>query len=132
MHSMSAKYEAGMKIFISWSGERARAVAGKLHEQLPIILQAVEPWMSDEDLASGSHWSSEIAEQLDVSNYGIICVSPERIEAPWLNFEAGAIAKRFRPRSCELSEESKKLRERSEALDQLVQVQANSRQTASA
>jgi hypothetical protein len=88
--------EAGMKIFISWSGERARAVAGKLHEQLPIILQAVDPWMSDEDLASGSHWSSEIAEQLDGSNYGIICVSPERLEAPWLNFEAGAIAKRFK------------------------------------
>lgn len=33
-----------MKIFLSWSGKRSCAVAEALNEQLPRIIQAVEPF----------------------------------------------------------------------------------------
>jgi hypothetical protein len=84
-----------MKIFISWSGERARAVATELRSWIAMILQATKPWMSDRDLGSGVNWSAEIAKQLDGSSVGIICVTPERMNAPWLLFESGAIAKKL-------------------------------------
>ena len=60
-----------------------------------MILQATKPWMSDRDLDSGVSWSAEIAKQLDESSVGIICVTPERMSAPWLLFESGAIAKKL-------------------------------------
>lgn len=82
-----------MKVFISWSGERAKAVARALHEWLPTVIQSLEPWMSDQDISSGQRWNSEISNQLAESNYGIICITPENQIAPWLNFEAGAVAK---------------------------------------
>lgn len=84
-----------MKIFISWSGERARAVATELRSWISMILQATKPWMSDRDLDSGVNWRAEISKQLDGSSIGIICITPERMSAPWLVFESGAIAKKL-------------------------------------
>lgn len=40
-------------------------------------------------------WAAEILTQLDVTNIGIICVTPENMGRPWLSFEAGALAKRI-------------------------------------
>ena len=82
-----------MKVFISWSGSRARAVAEALRDWLPDIIQSVEPWVSSEDIGAGERWSSEIAKQLSDTRFGIICVTPENQEAPWLLFETGALAK---------------------------------------
>ena len=82
-----------MKIFISWSGERSRAVAEALRSWLPRVLQSVTPWMSDVDLVSGSRWSAEISAELADSRFGIICVTPENQNNPWLLFEAGALSK---------------------------------------
>lgn len=82
-----------MKIFISWSGQRSKEVARSLHEWLPTVIQTIEPWMSEQDISAGQRWSDEIGSQLAQSKFGIICVTPENQSAPWLNFEAGAIAK---------------------------------------
>jgi hypothetical protein len=82
-----------MKIFISWSGERSKALAASLKEWLPSVLQYVQPWMSSSDINSGERWSSVIATQLQETNFGILCVTKENLEAPWLLFEAGALAK---------------------------------------
>lgn len=60
---------------------------------LPDVINRLEPWMSDSDLESGSRWGSELAASLESSDYGIVCVTPENVSAPWLNFEAGAVAK---------------------------------------
>ena len=82
-----------MNVFISWSGQRSRAIAEKLHDWLPNVLQAVQPWMSAEDIDKGARWSSDIATQLEETRFGVICLTPENLEAPWILFEAGALSK---------------------------------------
>lgn len=56
----------------------------------------VEPWVSSEDISKGQRWAVEIAERLDSTDQGIVCVTRANIAEPWLNFEAGALAKSFR------------------------------------
>lgn len=82
----------GMRVFISWSGARSKQIGGALYEWLPNVLQFVEPFLSDE-LEKGIRWSETIALELAKANFGIICVTPENVDAAWLNFEAGALAK---------------------------------------
>lgn len=82
-----------MKIFISWSGEQSRYIAEALHKWLPNVIQSINPWMSSEDIDAGERWSQNIAEKLSEINFGIICVTKNNIEAPWLLFESGALAK---------------------------------------
>lgn len=84
-----------MKIFASWSGELSHKVACIFRDSLPIVLQTVDVWVSSEDIDKGTHWASEIASQLDQSQFGIICVVPGNLREPWLNFEAGALSKSF-------------------------------------
>jgi hypothetical protein len=84
-----------MRVFISWSGEPSRSVAQALRDWLPMVVQHVEPWMSDEDIDSGGRWNDQVAAELEKADYGIICLTASNLERPWLLFEAGALAKRF-------------------------------------
>ena len=82
-----------MKIFISWSGNASRAVAVALRQWLPSVLQTVQPYVSSEDIEKGARWSSEIAQQLTDTSFGVICVTKDNVGSPWINFEAGALSK---------------------------------------
>ena len=82
-----------MKVFLSWSGERSRAVAEALRSWLPRVLQSLRPWMSQEDIAAGSRWLFEVSGELADSGFGIICVTQENQKNEWLLFEAGALSK---------------------------------------
>jgi hypothetical protein len=67
--------------------------AETLRDWLPKVIQAISPWMSQDDIASGTRWYSEIANELEVSTVGIVCVTPENQHNPWIMFEAGALSK---------------------------------------
>ena len=82
-----------MNIFLSWSGNRSRAVATLFREWLPNVIQALKPWLSTADIDQGTRWSAEIAAHLQESSVGILCLTPENLSAPWLLFEAGALSK---------------------------------------
>lgn len=82
-----------MKVFLSWSGERSKHIAKSLKNWLPKVIQSTSPWMSEEDITAGSRWSLDISRQLDDTNFGIICITPENQNKPWVLFEAGALSK---------------------------------------
>ena len=82
-----------MKVFISWSGERSRLMAQALAEWFPRVIQAVQPWVSDDNITKGERWSTRIGTSLSEHKIGIVCVTPENYQAPWLLFEAGALSK---------------------------------------
>jgi TIR domain-containing protein len=82
-----------MKVFISWSGERSRAVAEILRVWLPDVINFIEPWVSSEDIEKGARWGADLVQQLAATDIGIICLTPENINAPWIHFEAGALSK---------------------------------------
>jgi hypothetical protein len=82
-----------VKVFISWSGEPSRSIARALDGWLESVVQHVDTWMSDEEIGSGQRWNEAIAKSLDETDFGIVCVTRANQHAPWLIFEAGALAK---------------------------------------
>jgi hypothetical protein len=82
-----------MKVLISWSGERSKAIASALKNWLPHVFQKLQVFMSDHDIQAGVRWGSELDGTLETCNFGIICLTPESLESHWLTFEAGALSK---------------------------------------
>ncbi len=80
-----------MRVFLSWSGGRSQYVAQCLYDWLPDVIQALAPWMSEEDIHMGTRWNAEMAGILEEVAVGIVCLTPENQERRWINFEAGAI-----------------------------------------
>lgn len=81
-----------MKVFISWSGDASRDTAEILRDWLPSVVQSLDTYVSSEDINKGARWATEIAKELGESEFGILCITKENLDAPWLNFEAGALS----------------------------------------
>jgi hypothetical protein len=84
-----------MKVFVSWSGEASHDVAKALKDWLPNVIQAVDVFLSSEDIAKGSQWFHELGTVLDESGFGVLCLTRDNLSAPWILYEAGALGKRF-------------------------------------
>lgn len=82
-----------MKVFICWSGDRSMRIAGFLRDWLPAVHHNIKAFMSAEDIGKGIRWTGKLSSELATANFGIICLTPENLSAPWLHFEAGALSK---------------------------------------
>ncbi len=66
-------------------------MADILRQWIPGVIQAVRPYYSPDDIAKGARWTNEISKELDESRIGLICLTSDNLEAPWLMFEAGGL-----------------------------------------
>lgn len=82
-----------MKVFVSWSGQRSKAVAELLADWIKCVLQASQPWISTRDIDKGAIWFSEISDQLKDTAAGLVCLTQDNKNNPWILFETGALAK---------------------------------------
>jgi hypothetical protein len=82
-----------MKVFLSWSGKTSRQVAQAFHDWLPFVIQAVKPFISTGDIDKGKRWSDVLSSELTETAYGILIITPDNFDKPWIHFEAGAISK---------------------------------------
>lgn len=91
------------KVFISWSGELSNKLAEAVRKWLPGVLQFVRPYFTPSDIEKGTRWGSDILSELDSSDIGIICLTKENLNKPWILFESGALSKNFdKSRVCTL------------------------------
>jgi hypothetical protein len=81
------------KVFISWSGDLAKAVAKVWQELLTEVFDGVEPFMSEENIGAGERGLAKIATELAGTGFGIIVVTQDNQHSQWLNYEAGALSK---------------------------------------
>lgn len=88
-----------MRVFISWSGDQSRQIALLLKDWLPSVIQALDPWVSSADIEKGDKWFTSISESLvNAGGMGIFCLTRDNLNAPWMAFEAGALAANDRAR----------------------------------
>ena len=84
-----------MNIFISWSGERSKTAALALKSLLEDVFpQAVMVFISDH-INPGENWGQRLGAELEKSQFGILCMTEDNFQAPWLLFEAGALANKL-------------------------------------
>ena len=79
-----------MKVFICWSGRRSKQLAEALHQWLPSVLKDLAPTYSP-DIPKGELWFDSINRELNRSQAGIVCLTPENMDSAWIHFEAGAL-----------------------------------------
>lgn len=89
-------------IFISWSGSNTKQFAIVFKSILETIIfpkneTGLECFVSDEDIAAGTDWWVKIKNELKSCSLGILCVTNENVKAPWIFYEAGAMASRELP-----------------------------------
>lgn len=91
-----------MKIFLSWSGPLSQRVAEILDRYLPLMIKDLRPFLSRHHIESGSRWNLELMRELGQATFGILCLTSENLDSPWLLFEAGALTKHVEGRACGL------------------------------
>lgn len=82
-----------MKIFISWSGKYSLGVATAVRDWLPNLFNPIHIFHSSESVRKGERWLQEVNKELDESDIGIACLTPDNLQAEWLHFETGALSK---------------------------------------
>jgi len=57
-----------------------------------VIIQSIKPFFSPEDIQKGEYWSTTLKDQLNKNVTGIICLTNDNQNAPWILYEAGALS----------------------------------------
>jgi hypothetical protein len=84
-----------MQIFISWSGKLSKDIGETFKKWIPSVLQVVKPYFTPDDIEKGTRWSTEIAKELEQSQVGIVIVTRQNLQSPWIMFESGALSKQL-------------------------------------
>jgi hypothetical protein len=83
-----------VKVFIGHSGDRSKTLAQKVEWFVRNLIPATDPWIST-GIEKGSRWEAEIAQNLEDTHVGIVCLTPENLNSRWRLFESGALSKRL-------------------------------------
>lgn len=86
-----------MKVFLSWSGQKAREAAAFLRDFIPQILREAEPWLADVDVRKGDRFIDRIEAAVEGADVMILCVTRTDLSSPWMNFELGSLAHTKKP-----------------------------------
>ncbi|WP_404474204.1 toll/interleukin-1 receptor domain-containing protein [Microbacterium aerolatum] len=82
-----------MRVFISWSGEQTRRLGNELKDFIDTTFAGhVQTFLSDADIAPGERFLSVVNDNLDDAAIGIVLLTSTNLTAPWILFEAGALA----------------------------------------
>lgn len=82
-----------MRTFITWSGQLSHGVALELKKLLRLVFPTVDAFVSSEDIRKGEQWRVAVTDALAQSQRGIICLTPENYNQPWVLFEAGVLTR---------------------------------------
>jgi hypothetical protein len=88
-HTREAKDE-GLHQLV-WRSQQAAAEI--IHWWLPNVLQFAKPYFTPANIDKGARWANEISKELGESKIGIIAMTEENLDSPWIMFEAGAISR---------------------------------------
>ena len=83
------------KVFISWSGELSKQLGEAIRNWIPGVLQFAKPYFTPDDIEKGAKWGPDISRELENSDIGLLCLTPDNTDKPWILFEAGALSKSF-------------------------------------
>jgi hypothetical protein len=85
-----------VSVFISWSGQNSasRRVAELFKKYIPKIIQGTSCYVSTQTEA-GQVWVDTLFTELQGRDVGLLCVTRDNYQKPWINFEAGALAKNY-------------------------------------
>jgi len=82
-----------MKVFVSWSGDLSREVAETLSSFLQHVVRGIDTFVSVHNIEAGDRWEARLDAELAEAQHAVVCVTRSNQNAPWLNYEAGALAK---------------------------------------
>ena len=84
-----------MNIFISWSGKASMEIAELIKNFIPKVIQSAKPYYTPDDIEKGLKWETEINQKLAECSIGLICLTKDNTDKPWILFEAGALSNRL-------------------------------------
>ena len=94
MNSQSFSDENRKQLFISWSGETGKKVADLIYDWMDRIYEDVNSKVFfSTRIRSGRHGFTDIINALNDCKKGFFIITRERVNSPWLHFEAGAVFK---------------------------------------
>jgi TIR domain len=89
-----------MNIFVSWSGRRSREAAEIFRRLIPLVLQRANLFMATENIESGANWAHSIDDAIKKADAGLVFLTRNNLNNPWLAFEVGALSRTLRPNRC--------------------------------